>query len=76
MDVVVERCAGLDVHRDKVVGTVRVPSEDRRGWERQTRTFKTTLGGLAELREWLSSLAVTLRSEEHTSELQSHSRHR
>ena len=25
MDVVVERCAGLDVHRDSVVATVRVP---------------------------------------------------
>ena len=27
MDVVVERCAGLDVHRDNVVATVRFPSE-------------------------------------------------
>ena len=25
MDVLVERCAGLDVHRDDVVATVRVP---------------------------------------------------
>ena len=60
MDVVVERCAGLDVHRDNVVATVRVPGEDRRRWQRQTRTFKATLAGLADLREWLSSLAVTL----------------
>jgi len=30
MDVVVERCAGLDVHRDNVVATVRVPGEGRR----------------------------------------------
>jgi transposase len=60
MDVVVERCAGLDVHRDNVVGTVRVPSEEPGRWERHTRTFKATLGGLAELREWLLSLAVTL----------------
>ena len=27
MDVLVERCAGLDVHRDDVVATVRVPGE-------------------------------------------------
>jgi transposase len=60
MDVVVERCAGLDVHRDNVVATVRVASEDRGRWERHTRTFKATLAGLAELREWLASLAVTL----------------
>ena len=27
MDVLVERCAGLDVHRDTVVATVRVPPD-------------------------------------------------
>jgi transposase len=60
MDVVVERCAGLDVHRDNVVATVRVPSEDRRRWLRKTRTFKATLGGLSQLAEWLAEFAVTL----------------
>ena len=60
MDVVVERCAGLDVHRDNVVGTVRVPSEDQHRYDRQTRTFKATLAGLAALRAWLEGFAVTL----------------
>jgi len=60
MDVVVERCAGLDVHRDNVVATVRVPSEDQHRYDRQTRTFKATLAGLAQLRAWLEGLAVTL----------------
>jgi hypothetical protein len=60
MDVVVERCAGLDVHRDNVVATVRVPSDDRRRWLLKTRTFKATLAGLAGLREWLSEFGVTL----------------
>jgi transposase len=59
MDVVVERCAGLDVHRDNVVDAVRVPSEEQTRWVRHTRTFKATLGGLAELGEWLASFAVT-----------------
>jgi transposase len=59
MDVVVERCAGLDVHRDNVVATVRVPG-DRRRWEQKTRTFRATLPGLGELGEWLSGFAVTL----------------
>jgi transposase len=59
MDVVVERCAGLDVHRDNVVATVRVPGAGRR-WEQQTRTFRATLTGLADLGEWLSGFAVTL----------------
>jgi hypothetical protein len=60
MDVVVERCAGLDVHRDNVVATVRVPSEDQHRYDRQTRTFKATLAGLAALRAWLEGCAVTL----------------
>jgi transposase len=60
MDVVVERCAGLDVHRDNVVATVRFPSETSRRWLRKTRTFKATVGGLLELAEWLAAFAVTL----------------
>jgi transposase len=60
VDVVVERCAGLDVHRDNVVATVRVPSEDRRRWQLSTRTFRATMAGLADLREWLAGFAVTL----------------
>src|SRR5215218_9131569 len=60
MDVVVERCAGLDVHRDDVVATVRVPVGGRRRWDQQTRTFRATLGGLADLAEWLDEFGVTL----------------
>jgi transposase len=60
MDAVVERCAGLDVHRDNVVATVRFPSEDHRRWKRETHTFKSTLGGLLQLGEWLAGFGVTL----------------
>jgi transposase len=60
MDVVVERCAGLDVHRDDVVATVRVPGAGRRRWDQQTRTFRATLGGLADLAAWLADFGVTL----------------
>jgi transposase len=60
MDVLVERCAGLDVHRDDVVATVRVPGTGRRRWDQQTRTFSATLAGLAELGAWLSEFEVTL----------------
>ena len=60
MDAVVERCAGLGVHRDNVVATVRVPSEDRRRFKLSTRTFRATIGGLTELREWLAAFGVTL----------------
>ena len=53
MDVVAERCAGLDVHRDTVVATVRVPGK-RRGTRRgETRTFTTTIAGLERMAGWL-----------------------
>ena len=60
MDVLVERCAGLDVHRDNVVATVRTPGVGRRLREQQTRTFRATVGGLDELGGWLGELGVTL----------------
>jgi transposase len=61
MDVLVERCAGLDVHRDTVVATVRVPGK-RRGTRRgETRTFATTIAGLERMADWLlGEHAVTL----------------
>jgi transposase len=46
MDVMVDRCAGLDVHRDTVVATVRVPGTGRRRFDQDTQTFKTTLADL------------------------------
>ena len=60
MDVVVERCAGLDVHRDEVVATVCVPGAGRRRWDQQTRTFRATVTGLSALGEWLAEADVTL----------------
>jgi transposase len=66
VDAVVERCAGLDVHRDNVVATVRVPSEDGRRFTLSTRTFRATIAGLTELREWLAGFAVTLAGMEAT----------
>ena len=60
MDVMVERCAGLDVHRDDVVATVRVPGAGPRQWDQQTRTFRATLAGLSALGEWLAEFGVTL----------------
>lgn len=60
MEVLVERCAGLDVHRDTVVATVRVPGERAGRPHQETVTFGTTMGHLAGLREWLSEHAITL----------------
>jgi transposase len=62
MDVIVERCAGLDVHRDTVVATVRVPGDgkSRRRRAQHTRTFATTVGQLERLADWLEGFGVTL----------------
>ena len=64
MDVVVERCAGLDVHRDTVVATVRVPGDDTRSRRRKTRsqttrTFAATTAGITALSDWLAEQQVT-----------------
>ncbi|MFG2586504.1 IS110 family RNA-guided transposase [Streptomyces malaysiensis] len=53
MDVIVARCAGLDVHRDTAVATVRSPGKRRGSRHQETRTIATTLRGLAELGDWL-----------------------
>src|SRR6266487_2935828 len=50
MDVLVERCAGLDVHRDSVMATVRLPAKRRRQREQHTRGFPSTLAGQAHRR--------------------------
>jgi transposase len=60
MDVLIERCAGLDVHRDSVMATVRLPAKRRRQRAQHTRAFGTTLGELEALGDWLQGFAVTL----------------
>ena len=57
MDRFVERCAGLDVHKDSVAATVRVPGSGRERLQ-ETRTFQTTTRGLLTLADWLSSYGV------------------
>ena len=57
MDEVVQYCAGLDVHRDTVVATVRFPQGRQRGSE--TKTFGTDTAELVELGDWLISHLVT-----------------
>jgi len=66
MDVIVERSAGLDVHKAQVTACVRVPSEDgeRRS---EVREFSTMVGGLLVLRDWLKAHGVTQVAMEATS---------
>lgn len=59
MDVLVQRCGGLDVHRDTVVATVRVPARGAPGREQSTRTFATTTAGITALGDWLAQLRIS-----------------
>jgi transposase len=59
MDVIVERCAGLDVGKDEVVGCVRTPAASGRGRSSELRTFLTFTSGLEELADWLTANGVT-----------------
>jgi transposase len=58
MDVLIERCAGLDVHQATVVATVRVSGEGG-GRQMRTETFGTMTADLWALREWLQAYGVT-----------------
>src|SRR2546427_2250130 len=65
MDRLVERCAGLDVHKDTVAATVRVPGGEGQRLQ-ETSTFSTTTRGLLTLADWLESYGVTLVGMEST----------
>lgn len=58
MDMVITRCAGLDVHKATVVATVRVPGDAGRR-RIVTETFGTMTPDLIALREWLQAFGVT-----------------
>jgi len=58
MELLIARCAGLDVHQATVVATVRVPDEQG-GRRSVTETFGTMTADLFALREWLQAYGVT-----------------
>jgi transposase len=58
MEVVYASCAGLDVHKKKILACVRVANQ-RGSVERQVKTFGTTTGELMVMSDWLRSHAVT-----------------
>jgi transposase len=65
MDRLIERCAGLDVHKKTVAACVRTPGPDGQR-QQQTRTFTTTTKGLLALRDWLAAAGVTVVGMEST----------
>lgn len=53
MQVVYERCCGLDVHLKTVVGC-RLLTQQKGRVEKSIGTFATTTSGLTELDQWLA----------------------
>jgi hypothetical protein len=60
MDLLVERCAGLDVAKDEVVACVRTPGNGKRR-RQEIRTVPTFTADLEALADWLQP-RVSLRS--------------
>jgi transposase len=58
VELLVARCAGLDVAKDEVVACVRVP-DGRGGRAQEVRTFPTFTSGLEALAGWLAAEGVT-----------------
>jgi len=52
VEVIVSRCAGLDVHKNTVMACVRVPGPNG-GRTSTVRQFRTFTAGLRQLRDWL-----------------------
>ncbi len=58
METIVERPAGLDVHKAQVTACVRTPAVGG-GREEHFAEFSTTVSGLLVLRDWLAAHRVT-----------------
>jgi transposase len=61
MELLHERCAGLDIGKKDLKACVRTPSPGgKRSRRQEIRTFATTTNSLLELRDWLVAEKVTL----------------
>ncbi len=61
MELLHERCAGLDIGKKDLKACVRTPNPSgKRSRRQEIRTFATTTNSLLELRDWLVAQKVTL----------------
>jgi transposase len=61
MELLHERCAGLDIGKNDLKACVRTPNPSgKRSRRQEIRTFATTTNALLELRDWLVAEKVTL----------------
>jgi hypothetical protein len=59
VQVICERCAGVDVGKDVIAVAVRLPGKRRGGRETGKRTYRAFYGVLREMAKWLGSQGVT-----------------
>jgi transposase len=65
LETLIERCAALDIDKDSLVATVRVPAPGG-GRRQETYTFGTATAGLLALRDWLEGFGVSVVGMEST----------
>ena len=58
MNIVYERCAGLDVHKKTVVACVITPGERGKS-HKERQTFSTMTPDLLRMRDWLKAMGIT-----------------
>ena len=58
MDVLFERCCGLDIHNRTITACVLTPGE-RGKLRREVRSFETTVPHLLALSDWMADEGVT-----------------
>jgi transposase len=59
MEVLVDRCAGIDIGKADMKVCVRTPGRGAGTRHSQVRTFKTTTAGILAARDWLAEQRVT-----------------
>jgi transposase len=59
VDVLIERCAAIDIGKDEVVACVRSPATSGRGRDKETRTFASFTDALEEMAHWFTDQGVT-----------------
>ena len=58
MEVLYERCCGLDVHKKSVVACVMITSANGRV-KKSVRTFGTTTAEILDLCDWIDEMQVS-----------------
>jgi transposase len=59
VELVVERCAGVDIGKSEVVACVRTPGPGGGGRRKQTRTFSSFTGEVEVMADWFAAEGVT-----------------